>query len=49
VRQVRQRTEVRDPSGQIDPTKDVNVNQLAYVKEGQSSIKSAPLANAKKK
>ena len=41
--------EVRWPSGQIDSVKDVKVNQLVYVKEGQGIFKSEPLANAKKK
>ncbi len=40
--------EVRWPNGQVDTMKDVKVNQLVYVKEGQGIFKAESLANAKK-
>jgi hypothetical protein len=39
--------EVRWPSGQIDTMKDVKVNQLVTVKEGQGIIKTEQFAAAK--
>ena len=41
--------EIRWPGGQIDTAKDVKVNQLVYVKEGQGIVKTEPLANTRKK
>jgi len=43
--------EVRWPSGQIDTLKDVKVNQLIYVKEGEGVTRTVqfPLPASKKK
>ena len=40
--------EVRWPSGQVDTLKDVKVNQLVYIKEGQGIIKTEEFKAAKK-
>jgi hypothetical protein len=40
--------EVRWPSGQIDTVKDVKVNQLVHIKEGQGIIKTEVLPGIKK-
>ena len=40
--------EVRWPSGQMDTMKDVKVNQLVTVKEGQGIVKTEEFPAAKK-
>ena len=40
--------EVRWPSGQVDTMKDVKVNQLVHVKEGQGIVKTEQFAAARK-
>ena len=40
--------EVRWPSGQVDTMKDVKVNQLVMVKEGQGIVKTEEFAAAKR-
>jgi hypothetical protein len=41
--------EVHWPSGQIDTMKEVKVNQLVYVREGEGIVRSVSAAELKKK
>jgi hypothetical protein len=41
--------EIRWPSGQVDTLKDVKVNQVIFVKEGEGITRTMQFTNAAKK